>query len=125
MIVFVDTSAILAILDEAEPNHLLADQIWQRLLDENDELFSTNYIVTEAVAVLQRRSGMPVIRAFIEQMVPVFQLEWIDRPVHMVAAQAFLLANRRQLSLVDCVSFVTMNRLAITTAFAFDQHFVQ
>jgi predicted nucleic acid-binding protein len=32
-------------------------------------------------------------------------------------------ANRRSLSLVDCVSFVVMRQLAIRDAFAFDRHF--
>ena len=31
----------------------------------------------------------------------------------------------KQWGLVDCVSFVVMRRLGLTTALAFDQHFVQ
>ncbi len=34
-----------------------------------------------------------------------------------------LAANRRQLSLVDCVSFAAMRELGIEHYFAFDQHF--
>lgn len=34
-----------------------------------------------------------------------------------------LVAGRRDLSLVDCSSFVTMRRLGIKKAFALDEHF--
>lgn len=34
-----------------------------------------------------------------------------------------LTANRRQLSLVDCVSFTVMRERGIKTAFVFDDHF--
>jgi predicted nucleic acid-binding protein len=40
-----------------------------------------------------------------------------------VDTSALLTANRRQLSLVDCVSFEMMRRLGIKTAFTYDRHF--
>jgi predicted nucleic acid-binding protein len=36
---------------------------------------------------------------------------------------ALLTAGRRELSLVDCVSFACMRRLGITRALHFDRHF--
>ena len=36
---------------------------------------------------------------------------------------ALLTANRRQLRLVDCVSFLGMRQLNLKTAFAFDRDF--
>lgn len=41
------------------------------------------------------------------------------------AAAALVAAGRRSLSLVDCVSFEVMRRLAISTAFAFDRDFAR
>lgn len=41
---------------------------------------------------------------------------------------AFSLYRRhtdKQWGLVDCVSFIVMGRMGLTTALAFDQHFVQ
>jgi len=50
--------------------------------------------------------------------------------LHAIAAYgagvaALLTAGRRQLSLVDCVSFLTMRRLNLKMAFAFDRHFTE
>ena len=46
----------------------------------------------------------------------------MDPKLHEAAVSAFL-AARGALSLVDCVSFEVMRRLAIPTAFAFDRDF--
>jgi predicted nucleic acid-binding protein len=123
MNIFVDTSGILAILDNNEPNHPTADKIWQRLLDETDQFITTNYIIAEASAVIQRRLGMAATRVFLQQMTPVFQISWIDADLHHQAIQGFVMINRRQLSLVDCVSFAVMRKQNITSALAFDPHF--
>jgi len=41
----------------------------------------------------------------------------------LLADQAVLSANRKKLSLVDCVSFQVMRETGIRTAFCFDEHF--
>jgi len=56
---------------------------------------------------------------------PLLHIEWVDETLHQAGVVALLTANRRQLSLVDCISFETMRRLGLDTAFAFDQHFVE
>ena len=42
-----------------------------------------------------------------------------------VDTSALLTANRRQLSLVDCISFEMMRRLEIKTAFTHDRDFAE
>lgn len=49
----------------------------------------------------------------------------LDAAIHDAAVSALLVASRRQLSLVDCVSFETMRRLAIQNTFALDPHFAE
>jgi hypothetical protein len=52
-------------------------------------------------------------------------LEWVTREDHELTAEALLVADRRRLSLVDCVSFEVMRRLDIRECLAFDQHFAE
>ncbi len=125
MNVFVDTSAILALLDADDPNHMVANRLWQQLLDESEAIVCTSYVISEACALLQRRLGMPPVQIFLQTLTPVFEIVWIDAALHEVAATLFLLANQRSLSLVDCTSFVVMQQQHLTSAFAFDRHFTE
>lgn len=123
MSIYVDTSALFAVLDRDDLCHPAAEAIWIRLVQEGAGLVCTNYILVEASALIQRRLGAKALRVFQEDMVPVLRVHWVDEPVHAAAVQMLLDSKSRSLSLVDCVSFVVMRRLGLDTAFAFDRHF--
>ena len=123
MSVFVDTSAFYAILDADDENHDAARQMWEGLLTQDVVLVCSNYVLVETLALVQRRLGIPAVRIFQEDIMPVLTVEWIDETVHQVGIASVLAAASRRLSLVDCVSFEIMRRLGIKTAFVFDHHF--
>jgi predicted nucleic acid-binding protein len=125
MRVFVDTSAFYSLLDQGEKNHNLARQIWQRLLVEDHTLVTTNYIVVESTALLQKRLGMRAVIDLQQDVLALLRIEWISEALHETSATAHRTANRRMLSFVDCTSFEVCRRLSIGTIFAFDQHFVE
>jgi predicted nucleic acid-binding protein len=66
---------------------------------------------------------MGAAKDLLEEIVPLLSVVWVDEATHQLAITALLAANRRDLSLVDCVSFDVMRRLRIERAFALDQHF--
>ena len=125
MKVFVDTSALYAVLDKDDLNHLSAKEKWSDLLDNQHTLVTTNYVLVECCALAQRRLGMMAASAIEQSILPLLQVHWVDESMHSAAMGAFLLAGRRKLSLVDCVSFATMRKLGIPAAFAYDVHFVE
>ena len=126
MKVFVDTSAFLALLDRSETMHPQAGATWLHLLTQEDaSLFCTNYVLLESAALIQRRLGMRVVKTFHTDVTPILHLIWVDEELHRAAVMALLTANRRQLSLVDCVSFATMRQLSIEHYFGFDVHFAE
>jgi uncharacterized protein len=57
--------------------------------------------------------------------VPLLNVYWVQPERHNLVVTALLSANRRQLSLVDCTSFVVMRELRIDRVFAFDHHFAE
>lgn len=120
---FVDTSAFYAALDRAGSEHLPATALWQRAAEERPGLVTTNYVVVETTALLQRRLGTASVRAFTEGGLRVVHVEWVSRDDHAAALSALLAAGRRGLSLVDCTSFEVMRRLGVRRAFAFDPDF--
>ena len=125
MTTFVDTSALLAVLDADDQNHLSARQIWERLVTDEEDLVCTNYILVETFALAQSRFGLEAVRTLQGDIVPVLRIEWMDAQSHGNSVAALLTAARRQLSLVDCASFDAMHHLGITTAFTFDHHFAE
>lgn len=125
MSVFVDTSALLAVMDADDAYHDSAKKVWIELLESKETLVCNNYVLVETCALIQHRLGMAAVRAFHEDVFPILKLEWIDDSLHRQAANALLTANRRNLSLVDCASFNTIRQLNVRKAFAFDKHFVE
>ena len=120
---FVDTSFLVALLDEDEDMHGDAIAQWRCVAEGRLPVLTSNYVVLESCAVLQRRLGVPAMRKLVRDILEPVALEWVTKDDHESAAEALLVADRRNLSLVDCVSFEVMRRLEIRECLAFDQHF--
>ncbi len=125
MTVFVDTSALLAVLDANDGHHAHARAAWTRLIEDTERLATSNYVLVETYALVRSRLGMPALRALVEDVVPVLDVLWLDGDFHARASASLLAAGRRRLSLVDCASFVLMRQHGIQRVFAFDRHFTE
>jgi predicted nucleic acid-binding protein len=125
MTTFVDSSAFFAVLDADDRMHSKARREWERLLETNTAFRTTNYVLVETSALLQSRIGMEAVRVFAADVLPVLDIIWVDAGMHLSAQHSLLVASRRDLSLVDCISFEAMRRLRIDDVFCFDPHFSQ
>ncbi len=123
MKVFVDTSAFIAVLSADDRFHAQAKTIWQRELTSDTHLVTSNYVVLETTEILQNRIGLDAVRTFDGVMLPPIEVRWVDGPMHNAAMSAVLAAQRRSLSLVDCVSFEVIKETATDYCFTFDPHF--
>ena len=123
MIVFVDTSAFYAVLDQDDINHKRAKNAWTDLLAGDARLLTNNYVLLETGSLVQKRLGPAALRLFYQDVVPLLAVDWISQQRHQAGVEALLAAARRKLSLVDCISFQTMREYGAQTAFCFDSHF--
>ncbi len=123
MRIFIDTSAFYALLDRDDENHRKAKNAWVDLLKNENTLITSNYVLVETFALLQHRLGIEAVRGFQNDILPLVNIEFVISELHRSGVSALLSASRRNLSLVDCVSFEMMRTLEIKTAFAFDPHF--
>lgn len=123
MSVFIDTSALIAVLDRDDERHAAAKRVLEGLRDRGEFPVCHNYILVETSAVLMRRFGLAAVHEFERGIVPILKVVWVTPDIHEAAVAAQLAAGRRGLSLVDCASFEVMRRARIQTAFAFDPHF--
>lgn len=124
MSVFVDTSALYAVLDRDDSNHSPAAETYLALL-ERTSLLTHAYVVVETTALAQRQLGMEAVRALVDDMLPAFDVTLVDESLHQAASAAMLAAGVRDVSLVDWTSFELMRRLGVAEAFAFDDDFAR
>mgnify|MGYP001024940671 CR=1 FL=1 len=123
MSIFLDTSAFLAILNANDRYHEPARLAWDKILSSDTILFSSNYVILETTALLQHRFGIEAVRLFENDILPIIEIVWLDETAHKKGMSALLIANRRDLSLVDCTSFEIMRQNGLEAAFTFDPHF--
>jgi len=122
--IFVDTGAWFARFVPSDRDHPAA-RAW---FEQNTHpLITTDYVIDELLTVLKIRDEFP--RAL--EVGPslfngdVCDLEWVTEADVRDAWQVFSTYRDKGWSFTDCVSRVVMERLRITTAFAFDEHFHQ
>jgi predicted nucleic acid-binding protein len=125
MTTFVDTSALIALLDGSESKHTPCARAWRKLLADDESLVTSSYVLVETYALAQRRLGIDAVRTLTTDYVPLLAVDWIDETVHGAGLASLLTANRRELSLVDCVSFEIMRRRDISKAFTLDADFAK
>ncbi len=118
MTTFVDTSALVALLDGEDPRFDAALRWLEGAADEH--LVTHNYVVVEAIAVTRRRLGPAAARALVEHLLPVCEVRFVEGPLHERATAAYLAGLDRDVSFVDRVSFELMRAEGIARAFAFD-----
>lgn len=123
--VFVDTSALYAAVNGSDDQHAPAGTLLDRMFSQDIILVTSNYVVVETTALLQTRLGLKTARAFLDSVVPALDIAWVEADLHARGLEAWLVAGRRSLSLVDCVSFALMHELRLDTVFTLDRHFAE
>lgn len=121
--VFVDTSAVLALLNPADDAHPRARRAFERLAAREAPLLTTSFVLVETYALIGRRMGLGAVGAFRQSFAPLFEVVWIDGAAHEAGLDLLLERGRPDLSLVDAVSFHVMRQRRLDEAFAFDRHF--
>jgi len=126
---FVDTSGWAYFLDRQDPLHTEVVAFVQRALTQRRHLVTTNYVITELVAILSSRYHLPrqqVIQAINAiKTDPSVEMIYIE---HSLDDEAWNLLETRldkEWSLVDASSFVVMKHYGLTEALTTDHHFTQ
>ena len=112
-------------LDKTDPFHPAVRSYFQQAMDEKWTLQTTDYVVHETWALVQKRLGWAAVEVFLDDVLPRCQIEFVDAGLYELGALRCRQARQRNLSLTDCISLEYMKRLAITTAIARDEHFTR
>jgi predicted nucleic acid-binding protein len=120
--VFIDTSAVFALLVPTDQAHERACRIFDRLRAREAVLITTSYSLVETNALLERRFGRSATAAFRSDFAPLLDIVWVDEDLHERGLD-LLLQRPSGLSLVDAVSFIIIRDRKLDEVFAFDRHF--
>lgn len=122
-VVFVDSSAIVALVDRNDRSHEAAVSAYRDLLESGYRLFTTNFVIAETVSLLSDGPGPDIARQWLrDHRLSVYHVDQEDEQ----RARVRVLASRseRGLSYTDAISAVVMERLGIEGAFAVDRNFL-
>ena len=121
--IFIDSSAIVALVDSDDASHSAAVGAYRDLVRAGYRLFTTNYVIAETFDLLRTGVGPLVARQFLrESKLAVYHVDEQDeRRARRLILDASAGAN---LTLVDAVSLVIMERLGVADAFAVDPSFL-
>jgi predicted nucleic acid-binding protein len=105
--ILIDTFAIYALADRADPQHRRARRQFDQLRATGVTILTHSYVLIESVALLKHRLGFATARTFVDDA-RAFEMEWISAATHEAAVELWRQKGRRKVSLVDAVSFVVM-----------------
>lgn len=121
--ILVDTSAVFALLDRSDRHHPAARQILLKLKKEQHEVFLTNFLVAECYSLLLVKLGRALAREWLAGL--RWPIERVSESDESQAREIVLSYQDKDFSYTDATSFAIMERLGISTVFAFDRHFEQ
>ena len=119
--VFADTSAILALLDRADPQHVAVRTAFAGLVDAT--LVTHGYVVAESLAVARRRFGVEGAMALLDNILPVVDIVGVEPELHRRVQAVYRLSLPSGISFVDRLSFAVIEREAVDAVFATDADF--
>lgn len=121
--IFVDTGAWYALCDRSCIEHAAATRYAESV---RERLVTTDYIVAELLTLPRARRLHQEAIALGERLLTGRQalLVWVT-PDDVRRAWKLFQFRDKFWSFVDCVSFAVIERMGITEAFAFDDHFRQ
>jgi predicted nucleic acid-binding protein len=122
-----DSSGYFTLTHARDAFHAEAVSVFGQLTAERYRFFTTNFILAELHALLQSRVNRQVALAVLTQ-IDNSRMTTIVRARQQDEQRAHDILRRyddKDFSLTDAVSFAVMERLGISIAFTFDQHFGQ
>lgn len=126
---FADTSGWGNLIDSSQIYHEVSAVLYRKARQQKRKVVTTNYVISELVALLTSPLHIPrtTIISFIQSLKNSPYVEVVHIDVSLDAAAWQLLTNRedKEWSLVDCSSFVVMQRHGLREALTADHHFEQ
>lgn len=129
--IFIDTSAWIALEDVNDKNHAEALKFRKKLKNKKEQFITTSYVLDEAYTFLLIHISYKKVLLFYERIQKmkqsgILRIIHISEEMEEESWHVFEKFNRdKKWSFTDCTSKVVMDLLGIKESFAFDHHFEQ
>jgi len=126
-VIYVDTSFFFPLLSAHDPDHARVREVFATLRGQrlNAVLLTTNHVVAETITLARMKADHALAVGAGQYLYSekIARIHW-TAPDEERAAFAYLKKHQdKEYSMVDCVSFVIMDKLGITEALAVDADF--
>ena len=125
--VFMDSGYLVGLTLRNDQHHEDAVNHWERVVQGALEIVTTSLVLVEAVTFINSKGyhdeAVLIGNTLLEN--PFIQMHYVDETLLMEGWEYFSRHGDKRYSLVDCVSFVVMEKYDIYTAYAFDRDFIQ
>lgn len=124
--IFVDTSYVLALFNTADEFHTQAREL-KNLTALPHNIITTEAILLEIGNALSKRNFRQNCSSFIKGFYVTANIEVVPITTVLIkkGLELFDKRNDKEWGLVDCISFVVMEKYGIKEALAADEHFIQ
>ena len=121
--VFIDSSAIVALVDQDDASHQDAVTAYHGLVSAGYRLFTTNYVVAETYDLLRTGVGHAVARQWLKDhgLATYHADEQDERRARRMVLRA---RGAQGLTITDAISLIVMERFGVSDAFAVDPDFL-
>jgi uncharacterized protein len=123
--IFIDTSAFLAIENREDSYHESALEFRDACLKSRLIFVTSDYVLDESYTIIRLRAGHDIAVQFNEALRSsrFIHIEHVTPEIIDEAWKIFKTYGDHDFSFTDCTSFALMKHMNISTAFAFDAHF--
>jgi predicted nucleic acid-binding protein len=126
---FVDTSGWASLFIHSQTYYPQAEKYFRLAIQNQQKIYTTNYVIAELVALLN--SPLRVSREKVFEIVDAIktvsyvEVIHVDKEIDTLAWKLCKSRLDKAWSLVDCSTFIVMQKLDIQEALTTDQHFEQ
>lgn len=126
--IFVDTSAFLAIVNEKDNNHIAAITFLEEIKTGKlriKKIITSDYIIDETLTRIRYSVGHKEAVKWGTEILAsrVAEKIWIEKEIFDLAWEIFENYDDKKLSFTDCTSFAIMKKREIRKVFSFDKDF--
>jgi len=126
-LIFVDTSALIALGNKKDQFHLQATKVFKQLVLAKMNFITTNAIIFELTNAFSAVQYKPVAikQCDLINNSKSWTLITIDEELMKKGLSRFRQVDDKDWSLVDCISMIIAEEIGITKIFSNDHHFEQ